>query len=57
MRSLVSVVHADVALLMIGTLGHVHLLDESIELDVSQGLCKTVCNHLVSLDIREFDSL
>ncbi len=48
---------AFVALLMIGALGHDYLLDESMELDVSQGLCKAVCNHLVGWDIRELDSL
>ncbi len=42
---------------MIGALGHVHLFDESMKLDVSQGLCKAVCNYLVGWDIREFDSL
>ena len=57
MRGLVSVALAVVAVLMIGALGHVHLLDKSMELDVSQGLCKAVCDHLVSRDIREFDSL
>ncbi len=51
MRGLVSGALAVVALLIIGALGHVHLLDESMELDVSQGLCKAVCNHLVNWDI------
>ena len=57
MRGLVSVALAVVALLVIDALGHVHLLDESMELDVGQGLCKAVCNHLVGGDIRELDSL
>lgn len=57
MRDLVSVALTVVAILMIGALGHVYLLDESMELDVSQSLCKAVCNHLVGRDVREFDSL
>lgn len=57
MRDLVSVALTVVAILMIGALGHVYLLDESMELDVSQSLCKAVCNRLVGRDVREFDSL
>ena len=57
MRDLVSVALAVVAMLMIDALSHVHLLDESMKLDVSQGLFKAVCNHLVGRGIREFDAL
>lgn len=42
---------------MIGVLGHIYLFDELMELDVSQGLCKAVYNHLVGWDVREFDFL
>ena len=44
-------------MLMICALGQVHLQNEMIKLDVSQGFCNAVCNHLISLNIWEFDFL
>lgn len=56
----VSVAPSFVAVLMLAllqVLGHPHLLDESVELDVSYGFCKAVCNHLVSRDVRKLGPL
>lgn len=47
----------DVLMISALGLGHIHLLNEAIELDASQGLRKAVCNHLVGRDVRELDSL
>ncbi len=42
-----------VALLTFGSRSlHVHLLNEVLELDVSQSLCKAIGNHLIGWDVR-----
>lgn len=57
LRGSVSVALTAMTVLMIGALGHIHLLEESMEFDVSQSLCKAVCNHLVGSNVRELNSL
>ena len=38
-------------------LGHIHLLDETMELEVGQSFCKAVSNHLFRWDVGQLDSL
>ena len=52
LKSWVSEALSTLTMLMIGTLGHIRLLDESMEFDVSESLCKAVCNHLVGWNVR-----
>ena len=37
-------------------LDHLHLLHKSEKLDVGEGFCKLVGNHLFGRDVRELDS-
>lgn len=39
-----------VAMLIID-LGHLSLLNKSMELDISEAFCKLICNHLLIQDI------
>lgn len=42
---------------LIDFLGHVHLLDKRMELDVGQRFCKAVSNHLLRSDVGQLNSL
>ena len=38
-------------------LGHIYLLNKTIELDVSQSFCKAISNHFFHWDVGQLDSL
>lgn len=57
LRNLVSVALAVMSIIMISVLGHIHLIDKLIELDVSQDFCKAVYNHLVGQHVQKCDFL
>lgn len=42
---------------LIESLGHVHLLDEMMELDVCQRFCEAISNHFFRWNVRKLDSL
>lgn len=37
------------------SLDHIHLFNEIIKFDISQSLCKVVCNYLIDWNIKKFD--